>query len=214
MKFLVKIFLILFVFSGLAHAKQCIIEELDRYDNSQKFDLENYNKLVKKNTRIDVDKHGNKVENQPLGNGEYRQFITILDTPYLVEKRYDANGSLYSFSRHIHDMEFGKSKSYDKKTGTLTIYDMDKDYKFSLCDLIKKMASEYSINIEDKHTLYKLSRTIDEEKSNRPIYLVVVHVNPNPNIPIFEFKVDGTTGEILKIGYGDYGLDNVVEASP
>ena len=109
-------------------------------------------------------------------------------------------------------MEFGKSKSYDKKTGTLTIYDMDKDYKFSLCDLIKKMASEYSINIEDKHTLYKLSRTIDEEKSNRPIYSVVVHVNPN--IPIFEFKVDGTTGEILKIGYGDYGLDNVVEASP
>lgn len=214
MKFLITAFLILF--NSPVFAKQCIMGELDRYDNTKFFNIKEYNERKKNDKTSYMDRYGNQInDSKSYFDNKYQRSILIKDTPYSMKKTYDENGKLYSIHKAIKFMEFGESKVFDKKKGDFTVYNMDKDFQFGLCDLIKKINAEYSLNIEDKNVLYRLSRDIDEDDSNRLIYTLVVAINPNPNIPFYKYIIDGTTGDILKVGPGGHEYENhIIEPEP
>lgn len=197
MKLFLKLVFLFLLLNNSVLAKQCIMNKLNKYDNAKKINIEKMQSRYKNNKQEYKDVYGNDVIEQLLSETEYRKFISIPNTPYLVEKRFNNNGALYYFTKSLKGMNFGNIKTYDKNDKKLLRNkDLDQEFKFDLCSLIKMMNQKYNRNIEDKNVLFSLERWNDTEKYKKFIYEVVVR---NPDYTLTEYIIDGTTGEILNV---------------
>lgn len=88
-----------------------------------------------------------------------------------MERRYTEQGVLNYFNKTMKGMIFEKWKVYDRNNRKLIRKNnFDENFPFALCDLVKKMASEYLANIEDNKVLYRLNSGYDSEEYNHYIY--------------------------------------------
>lgn len=197
MKYLVNVLLLSVLLNGSVFAKECIMNQLNKYDNKKSINLQEVKKRYFNNNQLYRDFYGNKVEEMKRPSGEFFVDIKIPNTPYLVSKRYNASGKLYYFEKKIKGMNIGNLKTYDKVNNKIIhIINTDQDFEFELCDLIKLMNKKYDRNIEDDKIIFSIERWYDTEKYNKLIYEVVVR---NPDYTLTEYIIDGKSGETLNI---------------
>ena len=112
------------------------------------------------------------------------------DTPITLIYAYHKNNLLKAKGQQFYGMIYGTWKEYDEKGKMIKETNYDKDYKFSVTDLEKKMNEEYKVNILDIKQTHSVSRF----KGN---YKIIC--DPIAEVIFTEYEIDGTTGKTISI---------------
>ena len=136
---------------------------------------------------------------------------TNINSPNIFYKIYYKNSNhLKSSGNDFYDFPIGITKEYNENGELIKETDYDKDYKFSIEDLQKKMKATYNVDIMDKKQTRSVSRTTIDPRIKFPYYQVLV----NSGIASFtDYLLNGNTGEVIyKLSYvRDYEKDTVDE---
>ena len=136
---------------------------------------------------------------------------TNINSPNIFYKIYYKNSNhLKSSGNDFYDFPIGITKEYNENVELIKETDYDKDYKFSIEDLQKKMKATYNVDIMDKKQTRSVSRTTIDPRIKFPYYQVLV----NSGIASFtDYLLNGNTGEVIyKLSYvRDYEKDTVDE---
>ena len=187
----------------------------NKTNTMEKFDYKMYNDLIKDSQFLSygyvILSNGDKL--QIFKGSENKGFIQKTgkkNTSYELYKVFYENGNLQFMSTHFYDFSIGISKEYNENGELIKEIDYDKDYKFSIEDLQKKMKATYNVDIMDKKQTRSVSRTTIDPRIKFPYYQVVI----NSGIASFtNYLLNGNTGEIIYISktIRDYEKDTVDE---
>ena len=177
----------------------------------QHFDI---NKFLENNPKGDekiiTKENGFKVRQMDYGE-YYIEDITKLNSPEVHRKGYfKKTGRLCFESDRFDSFSYGIEKTYNENGELIKEVFYDKDYKFSIDDLQKKMKEVYNVDIMDKKQTRLVNRTAVDTRLKFPYYQVLV----NSGIASFtDYLLNGNTGEIIYISktIRDYEKDTVDE---
>ncbi|MBF7090197.1 hypothetical protein IUY40_01395 [Flavobacterium sp. ALJ2] len=171
----------------------------------RKFDLKAFSKHKKKNNYcryIKTDDNGVTIETYLIENKDsYQETITYLNTP--IKKRYMYNKNTLNTTKEIvsfYDCIIGFRREYNEDGVLIAEIDCDAPYKLSWQKLIKKMKTEYDIDLMDKLDQIKNNNSVSSVSRNpqRMQYVIRIPCEFIPHgISEERFEIDATTGEII-----------------
>ena len=173
------------------------------YIPAKKINITDFN--IRRGKRSDchfIDDNGMEVYQRanieyPSGKVEdYWEYRKYPNSAYEFTSNYDAKGLLLKTITTFHDTLFGLIKYYDDSGNVTKEEDLDIPYKFSIDDLITKMKTEYNVNITDSRICQRISRGIEVEYNNSPLYCVYMAADPISG-QFLCYVIDGITGETL-----------------
>lgn len=116
------------------------------------------------------------------------------NTPITILKAFHENTSLLTKGEEFYNFRVGIYKIYDENGNLTEEINYDKDYKFSIDDLIKKMKEEYKIDILKRSPWIKVMR---DKIDSGVIYKVMVYLKENKYSDTKNYTIDGTTGKVI-----------------
>ncbi|HEX8577215.1 MAG TPA: hypothetical protein VF677_13050 [Flavobacterium sp.] len=131
-------------------------------------------------------------------NGEYTEEIQNTTTPYTTYKYFHKNGILKTSVIRFYGFPTGISKEYDQSGKVIKQTDWDKDYKFSIEDLVKKMKEEYDVDIMNVSRISRVHRFVEKKELKIPLYEIWSREEIN-RIRLKCYLINGNTGEVLFI---------------
>lgn len=154
-----------------------------------------------------------KKENQKIQFNENDSIIELENNDdYFFERRQRNNEKLkksfvYNKTTHIlvatgtllNDLPIGIHKIYNEKGELVREINYDKNFPFSVYDLIAKIKTTHQIDLNDGENSISVSRDIDKE-TGKHIYVIFYDKKPGSYKYI---TVDGVTGQILSEGKGN-----------
>lgn len=198
-------FLVLFFTSLTAISKN----QLEKWIDSKKFNLELFNKEKKKKENSysynAVDQQGNQLKITLIDDAEnYVEFIESIGTPFVVEKRFNKiNLNLVNQSQRFYTFEYGYTSIYDDFGNLINRVDHETNFQFSISDLHDLMLNKYNIDI------YKISENKDancivQRSVNPSIYNVKIPIQMLGGKSVVKdgirqdlYVIDGNSGEVL-----------------
>lgn len=117
------------------------------------------------------------------------------------------NNLLIESVTHFHDIPIGVLRKYDEKSRLIEEINKDKNYTFSIYDLIKKIKSTHQIDLNNDREQNSVDRDFDKS-INRYIYIITYEKDKNKAFQNGKAKyiiVDGQTGKILSEGITKFG---------
>ncbi|MCV9926915.1 hypothetical protein OIU83_04600 [Flavobacterium sp. LS1R49] len=130
-------------------------------------------------------------------NDTFQEEKNLYGNPILdVKSYYVKTNSLKLKGQTFYNLEFGIWKEYDEKGNLIKETNYDKEYKFSIDDLVKKMKEKYNYDLMNMEKTYNLNRYIDLEKTKLPLYEVYYRDDKNTQV-LHSYVINGNTGEIL-----------------
>jgi len=195
-KFIIASF---FLISCNAQKKQNGMKPINRKIFIKKLDNNYLKKINKENQKIQFTETDSIIELED--NGDYyferrqknnekikKSFVYNKNTHLLV-----ATGTL------LYDLPIGVHKIYNKKGELIREINYDKNFPFSIYDLIAKIKTTHQIDLNDIKENISVMRDIDKE-TKKNIY--VIFYNKKNDGSYKYITVDGTTGQILSEGNG------------
>lgn len=135
---------------------------------------------------------GSVVRQRETPNVDYTEQITNAKSPYTISKVfYYKTGNLRGIGKEFYSFQTGIWKEYDELGRVLKEIDRDKQYKFSIEDLAKKIKEEVGLDIMKKE-VFDVRRATDP-KPKYEIYYRISESSYDMNVII----VDGITGNII-----------------
>ncbi len=121
------------------------------------------------------------------------------NTPYKLYKYYSAKTNNLLVSGFLYDdIHLGLWKEYDEDGNLIKETDEDKDFQFTLNDLINKMKLKYNIDILDKKNVRSASR-YESDKLHKLVYEIQINKHSeNKRDDVERFIFDGTTGKLIE----------------
>ena len=112
---------------------------------------------------------------------------------YMYDKR---TKNLLLAGQTFYSMEIGKWNYYDKLGKSIKELDMDESFPFSIENLIKKLKTEYNIDLLDVSKKIIVSRG---EVNNQSYYEILIPIIPaiQGEYEFKKYNIDGKTGETL-----------------
>lgn len=165
----------------------------------EKFDITFFNKLEKDDnyTSSDEDmfyKFQDK-RYRIILHKEIQVEETDINSPNLNYKVYfKKSGQLKAEGNSFYSFPIGISKEFDEKGYLIKEIDYNKDYKFSIKDLQKKMKETYNVDIMNTKETRSVSRTNIDPRIKFPYYQVVVNTGKASSN---NYLLNGNTGEIF-----------------
>ncbi len=165
----------------------------------EKFDINKFNKLEKDDEYLTTeDEFFYKLNEKRFKVLLYEEIDveeTDINSPNLFYKVYFRKSKqLKSVGKLFYSIPIGISKEYSEKGELLKEIDHEKDYKFNIDDLQKKMKQDYDVDIMDKKQTRSVGRTVNYPGIKFPYYSVVV----NSGIGKFtSYLLNGNTGEVF-----------------
>jgi hypothetical protein len=188
-----KNFFLIVLFFLFANAKSQI---KNTNKNIEHFDLKKFREHNSNENHFGfVLENGDKVQ-QFTGEGG-KGFIERTekkDTPFTIVKAFHENTSLLTKGEEFYNFRVGIYKEYDENGNLTKEINYDKDYKFSIDDLAKKMKEEYKIDILKRSPWVKVMR---DKIDSGIIYKVMVYLKENKYSDTKNYTIDGTTGKVI-----------------
>jgi hypothetical protein len=162
------------------------------------FDINKYKKLpVNPKTGLQVLPNGDEVQHFTGSKGVgFVERTKIKNSPYCIVKVFYQNTSLQAKGNEFYGLPIGIHNEYDEKGNLIKETNYDKDYKFSIDDLIKKMKEKYNYDLMNVEKTYNLNRYIDSQYTKLPIYELYYRDNKNHQV-LHSYIINGNTGEVL-----------------
>lgn len=117
------------------------------------------------------------------------------------------NNLLLESGNYFHDIPIGFLKKYDEKGRLIEEINKDKNYTFSIYDLIEKIKSSHQIDLNNDTEQNRVYRDFDKS-INKYIYVITYEKDKNKALQNGKSKfisVDGQTGKILSEGITEIG---------
>lgn len=172
--------------------------------NMEYFNIEKY-----KNWEKDNDWSPNetakffKKENDRVQIYFYNEGIQVriqnIRSPYEVVKGFSNDTKrLLGLGNNFYQFPIGIYKEYDENGKLVKEIDNDKQYDFSLKQVIEKIKKEYESDLEDLTQKATITRRVDPYL-NKPIYEVHIRRSKDDieKNAYFYILIDGTTGKVL-----------------
>lgn len=120
-----------------------------------------------------------------------------IDSPYeLTKSYYTKNNQLKLSINKFYSLSYGFLREYDENGNLIKEKDLDKNYKFSINDLIKKMKNEFGIDITDINKTQDVYRYSLNKKVDKAFYEVSIKSEIGGEV-LKQFLIDGNTGKLL-----------------
>jgi hypothetical protein len=177
---------------------------------SEKFKPENYKDLTLHPGVIDNPEStshiyikGNKIIIYSEYDGKISIRESLTDSPYQSTKLYSQKTLfLLKEQQEFYDFCFGITKVYTEEGLLINTINCDQKYNFSVGELIKKIETEYGIDLNNRKTgRYGLSRVYIREKY---CYQLFIGVTLNPKGATRIVVIDGNTGKTLSNTVAEY----------
>ncbi|WP_264551929.1 hypothetical protein [Flavobacterium sp. N2038] len=108
------------------------------------------------------------------------------------------NNQMISSGTYFYNSPIDIYRKYNEKGEVIQETDNNKDFPFSISDLIEKIKITHKINLNDGKIDRTVNRGIDE-KTGRPTYSIQFDINKDEG-HLNYITIDGKTGEILSEG--------------
>ncbi|MCV9930808.1 hypothetical protein OIU80_00805 [Flavobacterium sp. LS1R47] len=171
----------------------------------RKFDLKAFSKNKKNKNYyryIKINDEGATIETYLIENKDsYQETIVYLNTP--IKKRYMYDKYTLNIIKEIssfYDCIIGFRREYNEDGVLIVEIDNDAPYKFSWQNLVKKMKTEYDIDLMDKLDQIKNNNSVSylSRNSQKMQYDIRIPCEFIPHgFPEERFEIDATTGEII-----------------
>jgi hypothetical protein len=171
----------------------------NKTNTMEKFDINKFNKLEKDNDY-------SSTEDELFYKSQDKRYRILLDEEIIVEETnintayssyevyFKKSRQLKAIGREFYSFPVGISKEYNEEGKLIREIEYDKDYKFSIEDLTKKMKEEYKIDILKKSSWVKVMR---DKIDSGVIYKVMVYLKENKYSDTKNYTIDGTTGKLM-----------------
>ncbi|MEO8236490.1 MAG: hypothetical protein ABI576_00180 [Flavobacterium sp.] len=172
------------------------ITDRNKTKTMEKFNTEKYKNLpINPETGLQILPNGDDVEILKGSNNKgFVERINKANTPYIFFKSFYDNGNLQAEGVSIYGTIINKHKEFDEKGHLIKEIDYNKDYKFSIEDLQKKMKETYNVDIMNTKQTRSVSRTTIDTRIKFPYYQVVVNTG---KASFNNYLLNGNTGEIF-----------------
>jgi hypothetical protein len=107
------------------------------------------------------------------------------------------NNLMFQSGTYFYDFSIGVFRRYNGKGELTEEVNRDKNYAFSVYDLIEKIKLTHQIDLNNPLELLKVERNFDKSL-NKYVYIIRYHNDENPRSKYI--AIDGQTGEILDEG--------------
>nr|WP_294781830.1 hypothetical protein [uncultured Flavobacterium sp.] len=117
------------------------------------------------------------------------------------------NNLLIESATYFHDIPIGILKKYDDKGRLIEQINKDKNYTFSIYDLIKKIKSTHQIDLNNDKEQNRVDRDFDKS-IKKYIYVITYEKDKNKAFQNGKAKyisIDGQTGKVLSEGTTTFG---------
>lgn len=165
----------------------------------ERFDIDSFNHHQSGGNWLRELPDGTKIfqwENSGYG---YQVEITPPHSAYTNVKLFSYDGRLIWTTQRFFGIHFGSSKEYNSNGSVIRELDKDTGFAFSVDDLIRKMQTDYKVDITDTRQAFKVIRGIDNFAGQKtPFYGVYV----------YDFSQDdgrGTTQTLAYLFHGSTG---------
>lgn len=159
----------------------------------KKFDIKMFNEK-QSNGKFVSERNDSIVELIDDGNC-FREIIRKKNENFEYYSEYDKNNhQIVKEGKMFSKFPFGKHKTYNDKGEIVKEEDYDKDYPFSIDDLILKMKKDFKIDININKEKLSVNRFI-KDVDKKPYYRIVY---PLDNYSFRLIIVNGVTGDIYE----------------
>lgn len=117
-------------------------------------------------------------------------------SPYEFTNTYFYNKKLALTVNKFYNIPTGISQKYNEKGILVEEKNWDENFEFSLNDLIKKMSTEFNIDILDTKKTLIVNRYHLNKDKNRPLYEISTRTEIGSE-QIQNFLIDGNSGKLL-----------------
>ena len=186
-----KIILAIFLFSILGCKSQIV-----KTNNMENFDLKKFRENNSNENHIGfLLENGDKVQQFTGGSGKgFVERIEKKNIPFTIVKAYHENTVISSKGEEFYDFPIGTWQYYNEIGNLIKEVNYDKEYKFSISNLAKKMKDEYKIDILLKSPWI---RTLRDKSNIGVIYKVIVFLNESKYSDTKNYIIDGNTGKTI-----------------
>ncbi|MCV9926910.1 hypothetical protein OIU83_04575 [Flavobacterium sp. LS1R49] len=193
----------------LLNVSNCVGQIKEKHSSTIKKDtiIETFDINKYKDWNIDT-KYTYKDNDRFYKNGDDRVRITMNGKTIQVEESniknpnkitkvfYVKEKTLQSILQEFYTIQIGNYKLYNEIGVLAKDENLDKEYKFSIDDLVKKMKEKYNYDLMNVDKTYNLNRYVDLEKIKLPLYEVYYRDDKNTQV-LHSYVINGNTGEIL-----------------
>jgi len=167
--------------------------------NSNNMEKFNVDKFLKNNphkqTKYETLENGDNVM-LTTDRGGFAKVITAHNSNYKYYWRYDKNGHLLFKSTMLCSSNIHMGYYYDRAGNITEEVDFEKEYPFSVDEVVKQIKTDYKIDITLSKDVSMFGRWFDKAELQIPIYLLAFYDNNDPTI-IWGILIDGRNGNYL-----------------
>lgn len=131
----------------------------------------------------------------------YQEVTSNLSSAFGVCNTYFKNRQLLSNTKLFYNEPIGLYKEYNKLGAVVDSINSEKGYNFSINELIKKIKSDYKIDLSIKDERHQSVSRDSLPKTHEPVYVIGFDINPRT---VRTITISGKTGGIISDTISDY----------
>ena len=140
-------------------------------------------------------------------NDKIQEVERVNGSPYELTNIYFHNKKLSLTVNKFYNIPTGISQKYNEQGALIEEKDWDENFKFYLNDLIKKMNTEFNIDILNIKKTLIVNRYLINQDKKRPVYEISTRTEIGSE-QIQSFLIDGNSGKLLFITKHSMGDKN------
>lgn len=165
----------------------------------KKFDIKNFKKHSKGKKECEIVQGDSIFKRTEYNDSFYEEAKKINGKFKTVYNYYKESLIIKSTGKFFGDMPFAVAKFYNEKGEIIKEINYDKNYPFSVYDLIAKIKTTHQMDLNDPKENIDVNKTIDKKTGN---YIYEILYNGKNNGSYKYITVDGITGQIFSEGNG------------